>query len=166
VGSVLEILLLQALACHAQGDIPRALHPLERALTLAKPQGYVRIFVDEGLPMAQLLSEAAARGILPDYAAKLLAAFSPGGPEQVSPAKTHSAVPNPQSVFIEPLSERELEVLGLIAEGLTNKEIAARLYISLNTVKVHTRNINGKLGVNSRIQAAVKARALGILPST
>jgi LuxR family maltose regulon positive regulatory protein len=68
--------------------------------------------------------------------------------------------------LIEPLSEREIEVLRLIAEGLTNPEIAARLYLSLNTVKVHTRNINGKLGVNNRMQATARARALGILPST
>ena len=160
-GSVIEILLLQALAHHAQGDIPRALDPLERALTLAEPEGYVRLFVDEGPPMARLLYEALSRGIAPDYVRRLLAAVPVSEPEQAHKLapKTHEAE------WVEPPSERELEVLQLIAEGLTNQEIASKLFLSLNTVKVHTRNIYGKLGAHHRAEAVARARALGILPS-
>jgi len=135
---------------------------LERALTLAQPEGYLRLFVDEGPPMARLLYEALSRGIAPDYVRRLLAAFPIDKPEQVDPSKSQA----PESELVEPLSERELEVLQLIAEGLMNREIADRLYLSLNTVKVHTRTIYGKLGVHNRTQAVAKARALGALPYT
>jgi LuxR family maltose regulon positive regulatory protein len=155
---VIEILMLQALAFQAGGDTVRAMDTLERALSLAEPGGYVRIFVDEGPPMARLLYGVAARGITPDYVRKLLAAFPVAEPEQADLSKTQV----PKSELVEPLSEREIEVLQLIAEGLTNQEIANRLYLSLNTVKVHTRNIYGKLGVHNRTQAVTKARALGI----
>jgi LuxR family maltose regulon positive regulatory protein len=161
VGRVIEILVLRALALQAQGDAAQALACLEDALTLAEPEGYVRIFVDEGPPMARLLYEAVTRGIAPDYARRLLAAFPVTEPEQTGPSKTHAPTPD----LIEPLSERELEVLQLIAEGLTNPEIASRLFLALNTVKTHSRNIYGKLGVHSRTQAVARARALGILPS-
>jgi LuxR family maltose regulon positive regulatory protein len=161
MGSVIDILVLQALAHEAQDNIPLALVPLERALALAEPEGYVRIFVDEGPPMARLLYEAVARGVAADYARRLLAAFPVAEPEKPAPSKAQA----PKSELVEPLSERELEILKLIAEGLTNPEIAARLFLSLNTVKVHTRNIYGKLGVNNRTQAVIQARALGILPS-
>jgi LuxR family maltose regulon positive regulatory protein len=153
-GSVIEILVLQSLAYQAQGDIPLGLVSLERALTLAEPEGYVRIFVDEGPPMAALLREAAKHGTAPNYVSQLRAAF---GKAEGTTSVTQ--------LLIEPLSERELEVLQLIAEGLTNQEIATRLYLSLNTVKAHTRNINGKLGVNNRTKAVAIARDLGILPS-
>ena len=130
--------------------------------------------------MAQLLHTAAARGTVPDYTAKLLVAFqtmdnadvdirpptTDGG--QLSSSVVHgpsSAIRRPSSALIEPLSERELEVLQLLAEGLTNQEIATRLYLSVNTVKAHTRNIYGKLAVHNRTQAVVRARALGVLPS-
>lgn len=158
----IEILMLQALAFQAGGDTARAMTTLERALILAEPVGFIRIFVDEGPPMARLLYEAATRGIAPDYARRLLAIFPVAEPEQTGPSKTQA----PKPELIEPLSERELEVLELIAEGLTNPEIASRLFLSLNTVKVHTRNIYGKLGVHSRTQAVARARALGILAST
>ncbi len=158
----IEILMLQALAFQAGGDTARAMAALERALTLAEPEGFIRAFVDEGPPMARLLYEAAARGIAPDYARRLLAAFPVAQPEQTAPSTTQAPKPD----LIEPLSERELEVLQLIAEGLTNPEIASRLFLALNTVKAHTRNIYGKLGVHSRTQAVARARALGLLPST
>jgi LuxR family maltose regulon positive regulatory protein len=159
---MIEILILQALASQAGGEPIRAMTTLERALTLAEPGGFIRIFVDEGPPMARLLYKAVTRGIAPDYARRLLTAFPVAEPEQADPSKTQA----PQSELVEPLSERELEVLQLIAEGLTNPEIASRLFLSLNTVKAHTRNIYGKLGVHSRTQAVAKARALGILPSS
>jgi LuxR family maltose regulon positive regulatory protein len=161
VGGVIEILALRALALQAQGKLALALTDLEHALALAEPEGYMRLFLDEGEPMAKLLYQAAAHGIAPEYTGRLLAAFdaqedgSLGG----KPARL------PAQPLIEPLSERELEVLALIAEGLSNQEIAQRLYISLRTVKWHNSNIYGKLGVNSRTQAVAKAKSLGILSS-
>jgi LuxR family maltose regulon positive regulatory protein len=158
----IEILILQAIAFQASGDPNEALIKLEQALILAEPGGFIRTFVDEGPPMARLLYQAATRGIAPDYARRLLAAFPVAEAEQTAPSPTQA----PQLDLIEPLSERELEVLQLIAEGLTNREIAARLFLALNTVKAHTRNIYGKLGVHGRTQAVARARALGLLPST
>jgi len=159
--SVIEILMLQALAYQAGDNTSQAMVTLERALNIAGPLGYMRIFVDEGPPMASLLYEALSRGIASNYIQRLLAAFPVDGPEQTVPSKHQTQ----ESELIEPLSEREIEVLHLIAEGLTNQEIASRLFLSLNTVKVHTRNIYGKLGINNRTQAVTRARALGILPS-
>ena len=158
-GSVIEILALQALAHEAQGDVPRALASLERALSLAEPEGYVRIFVDEGVPMARLLYDALALEVESEYVRRLLAAYPVAEPEQV----TSSRLRGPESEMVEPLSGRELEVLQLIAEGLTNQEVATRLYLSLHTVKVHTRNIFTKLAVKNRTQAVARGRALGIL---
>ena len=111
--------------------------------------------------MAHLLYEALTREITPDYVRQLLAAFPLVEPEQTGVSKSQAA----QSELVEALSERELEVLQLIAEGLTNPEIADRLFLTLNTVKVHTRNIYGKLDAHNRTQAVARARALGILPS-
>jgi LuxR family maltose regulon positive regulatory protein len=157
---MVEILMLQALAFQAGGDTDQAVSALERALALAEPGGFIRTFVDEGPPMARLLYEAVARGIAPAYARRLLAAFPAAAPERADQGETQT----PESGLVEPLSDRELEVLELIAEGLTNPEIAARLYLALNTVKSHTRSIYGKLGVNNRTRAASRARALGIVP--
>ena len=160
-GSVIEILVLQALAHEAQGDSPSALAPLERALTLAEPEGYVRVFVDEGTPMARLLSEAAAHGIMPGYTGKLLAALeaesrigSDDSPRLTAPAS---------QPLVEPLSERELEVLQLIAQGLSNREISERLFLAIITVKGHNRNIFRKLQVRRRTEAVARARELGLL---
>jgi LuxR family maltose regulon positive regulatory protein len=162
MGSVIEILVLQALAHEAQGDSPAALVPLERALSLAEPEGYVRIFVDEGLPMARLLYEALSQGVESDYIRRLLAAFPVAESEQTASSPMRGS----KSELVEPLSERELEVLQLIAEGLTNQEVATRLYLSLHTVKVHARNIFTKLAVKNRAQAVARGRALGILSQT
>jgi LuxR family maltose regulon positive regulatory protein len=161
-GRAIELTVLQALALEAGGDTARAMDALERALTLAEPEGFIRIFVDEGPPMARLLYEALARGIAPEYARRLLAAFPLAEPEQAGPPDTQA----PESDLMEPLSERELEVLQLIAEGLTNPEIASRLFLSLHTIKAHTRNIYGKLGVHNRTGAVARAKALGVLPPT
>jgi len=111
--------------------------------------------------MAQLLSKALSRGMAPDYVHRILTAFPGTRPEQAVFSKAQTG----QSELIEPLSEREIDVLQLIAEGLTNQKIAARLYLSPNTVKAHVRSIFGKLGINNRTQAAIKARALGIIQS-
>jgi LuxR family maltose regulon positive regulatory protein len=157
---VIEILILQALASQAGGDTTRAMTTLERALTLAEPGGFIRTFVDEGPPMARLLYEALTRGIAPDYVRRLLAAFPDAEPEKADSTQMQS----PETELVEPLSEREIEVLQLIAEGLTNQEVASRLFLAVSTVKVHTRNIYGKLGVTNRTQAVARARALGILP--
>ena len=158
MGSVIEILALLALAHAAQGDIPLALVSLERALTLAEPEGYVRLFVDEGVPMAQLLSKAAARGIMPDYSGKLLAAFQ--AEAQTSKDKPNLPLAQP---LIEPLSQRELKVLQLIAQGLSNREISERLFLALSTVKGHNQKIFDKLQVQSRTEAIARARELGLL---
>ncbi len=159
---LIEMLLVIALALKAQGDTDKAIATMERAISIAEPGGFIRIFVDEGEPMARLLFEALSREIAPDYVQRLLGAFPIDNPERTVPSKYQIQ----ESELIEPLSEREIEILQLIAEGLTNAEIAAKLYLSLNTVKVHSRNIYGKLAVNNRTQAGARARALGILPST
>lgn len=159
MGSAIEILVLQALAYEAKGDIRLALIPLERALRLAEPEGYLRLFVDEGPPMARLLYEAHKHAIAPGYARRLLDAI----PLDALEAAPLAQSADPVSALVEPLSEREIEVMRLIASGLSNPEIASHLYLSLNTVKSHTRNIYGKLGVNRRTQAVARARTLGLL---
>lgn len=153
MGSAIEILALQALAHQALGDTSAALAPLERALSLAEPEGYVRVFVSEGPPMARLLEEAASRGVTPDSARRLLAAFPEAGPDDARTAAVK-----------ERLSVREIEVLQLISAGLTNREIAERLYLSLYTIKAHARSIYDKLDAHNRTQAVARARELGILP--
>ena len=153
-GSVLEILVLQALARQARGDIPAALAVLQRALTLAEPEGYVRIFVDEGPPMASLLRAAAKQGIARNYVRRLLAAVS----------KTEHDSPIKQAL-IDPLSERELDVLRLLGTDLGGPDIARELMVSLNTVRTHTKNIYAKLAVTNRRAAVRRAAELG-LPQT
>ncbi|QIN82829.1 tetratricopeptide repeat protein [Rubrobacter tropicus] len=159
MGSVIEILMLQALAHEAQGNIPPALAPLERALTLAEPEGYVRIFVDEGRPMARLLYKALSQGVESDYIRRLLAAFPVAESEQT----TSSQLRGPESELIEPLSARELEVLQLIAQGLSNRQISERLFLTLSTIKGHNRIIFSKLMVQRRTEAVARARELGLL---
>jgi LuxR family maltose regulon positive regulatory protein len=162
ISRAIEILNLQALSAQAGDDTAKAMISLERALSLAEPGGFVRIFVDEGAPMARLLYDALKRGIAAEYTRRLLAAFPVAEAEAAaSPIGTTA-----NDELVEPLSERELEVLQLIADGLTNREIATRLFLSVNTVKAHTRNVYGKLGVHSRTQAVARAQDLGILPST
>ena len=137
--------------------------PLERALTLAELEGYVQIFVSERLPMAQLLLEAAARGIMPDYTGKLLAAFKAENPSS-EPSPPKLTAPAFASQFLlEPLSERELEVLILIAQGLSNRDISKRLFRALDTIKGHNRNIFSKLQAQNRTEAVARARELGLL---
>jgi len=152
MGSVIEISALLALTHAAQGDIPLALASLERALTVAEPEGYLRLFVDEGLPMAALLQEAAKHGIAPNYVRQLLAAFGK--------AEGRTSV---TQLLIEPLSERELEVLRLLGTELSGPEIARELIVSLNTFYTHTKSIYNKLGVNNRRMAIRRAEELHLL---
>jgi LuxR family maltose regulon positive regulatory protein len=158
----LRVMVLQALAFHAHGEKDEAAQLLGEALALAERDGFVRIFVDEGLPMAQLLSEAGAHGVMPDYIATLLAAFEAEG--QGSEEESYLPPARHAQPLTEPLSRRELEVLQLIAQGLSNREICERLFLALDTVKGHNRRIFGKLSVQRRTEAVEKARSLSILP--
>jgi len=144
----------------AEGNTDQAIATLKNALTLAEPEGFIRIFVDEGPQMSRLLYEAIKRDVSPDYTNQLLAAFPVVESEQTDPSKAQAL----KSALVEPLSEREIEVIQLIAEGLSNQEIGSRLFFSLNTVKAHTRNIYAKLSVHNRTQAAARAKDLGIFP--
>ena len=154
----LKILILQALVLQAQGEMDTAVQLLGEALALAEPGGFIRSFVDEGLPMAQLLAETAVRGIMPAYCEKLIAVFAAEGHK----IETETSLALAQSL-VDPLTKREMEILSLIATGLKNKEIAATLFISLNTVHYHTKNLYSKLGVNSRTQAITRANELNLL---
>jgi LuxR family transcriptional regulator, maltose regulon positive regulatory protein len=156
-GTVIEILAMQALAHRALGSIASALASLTRALILAAPEGYVRPFLDGGPAMARLLREAVLRRAEPEAAGRLLAAFAATG---IDSAPTGGAADSGEEL----LSRREAEVLRHIAAGLTNQEIASRLYLSLYTVKAHARTIYDKLGAHTRTGAVAKAREVGILP--
>lgn len=159
---LLRVTVLQALAHQAHGDPEMALHRLEEALALAEPGGFIRLFVDEGAAMTELLAVAAKRGIMPEYVARLLAAF-PATALTLPDGRGSDGAPRPSSLP-DSLSPRELEILQLIAEGLSNQEIGARLFLALDTVKGHNRRIFEKLQVQRRTEAVAKARALGLLP--
>src|ERR1700722_2710757 len=150
-GSVIEILVLQALTHQARDDGPAALASLQRVLTLAEPEGYVRIFADEGASMAFLLRAAAKQGIASSYVRRLLAAVN----------KTEDLTPVTKGL-IEPLSARELEVLRLLGTDLGGPDIARELVVSLHTVRTHTKNIYAKLGVNNRRAAVRRAGELDL----
>ena len=153
-GRVIEILVLQALAHQVLGDIPAALVFVQRVVTLAEPEGYVRVFIDEGPPMASLLRAAAKQGTAGTYVRRLLAAAT----------ETEHDGPVRQDL-IEPLSDRELEVLRLLGTDLDGPEIARELMVSLNTVRTHTKNIYAKLAVTSRRAAVRRAAELGLPPT-
>ena len=165
--SIVELLVLQTTILDAQERRESALRTLSRALGIAASEGYLRTFVDGGEPVARLLRELARSGGSSEYANKVLAAFPPAGLEprqRVERAPNRPALGPHLSELVDPLSDRELEILQLIAEGLTNKEIATRLYLSPGTVKVHAHNIYSKLAVGGRTQAVARARTLNILP--
>jgi LuxR family maltose regulon positive regulatory protein len=149
-GHAIETLVLQALTLQAQGEAEQALAALERALTLAEPEGYVRTFIDEGPPMGQLLRRAVVQGITVEYAGKLLAALEEEATKATSP-------------LVEPLSPRETEVLRLLTTHLSHAEMAEELVVSVNTLRSHLKSIYGKLDAHSRMEAVERARELGLL---
>ena len=151
-GYGIEILVAQAMALQKQGRGDEALAVLDHALCLAESEGYVRTFIDEGAPMGQLLRRAAARGVRLRYVSALLAALG---------SDTNRR--GPELTLVEPLSPRELEVLRVLATGLSNNEIAETLFIAVGTVKQHLKSIYGKLQVHSRTEAAHRARDLDLL---
>ncbi len=154
-GHAIELLALQALAFCLGGDRPKAFVALKRSLALAEPEGYVRVFLDEGAPMARLLRDAGSQGIAPKYLTRLLAEFDAmHGPGSIPPGHQPMA---------EALSERELEILRLVAAGKSNQQVADALILATGTVKKHLNNIFGKLGVQSRTQCVAKARELNLL---
>lgn len=160
-GSVIEILILQALTYQLQEDIPAALSALERALKLAEPEGYIRMFVDEGPALETLLRTSAIRKSMAEYTGQLLSAFEAerkgSGEEKPSSAGPAS------SVLIEPLSQRELDILRLFKTELSGPEIAQELVVALSTVRTHTKSIYSKLNVNSRRAAVKRAIELGLI---
>jgi LuxR family maltose regulon positive regulatory protein len=165
-GSVIEILILQSLAYQAQGNQPRALASLERALKQAEPEGFVRLFVDEGEAMRSLIldfrltiEKSARKEAHPlfRYVDKLLQAF----PQPVT-TSPQSKIQNRKPEILDPLSERELEVLKLLRSELSGPEIAEQLIVSLNTLRTHTKSIFNKLGVNNRRAAIRRAEELEI----
>jgi LuxR family maltose regulon positive regulatory protein len=166
--TMIEVLALKALALRAQNDESEALTTLRRSLTLAEPEGYVRIFADEGAPMADLLRRVLKarkteppdiEGDIPlEYIGKLLEAL---GAPVTAPTRVH--VRGPAELVLDPITERELEVLKLLDSNLSNREIAASLFVSLATVKSHTKHLYRKLGVRARHEAIVRGKELGLL---
>jgi LuxR family maltose regulon positive regulatory protein len=161
---LIEIHNLQAIAYQGRRENNQAMETLRKSLMLASPEGYIRIYLDEGKSMANLLLYAVERGIwadsphLKEYLSILLQAF-----QRESISDQSEILQTKEQPLVEPLSTRELEVLHMIANGYSNQEIAETLVVSLNTVKKHTSNIYGKLGVSKRTQAVARAQSLGIL---
>jgi len=170
-GSLIELGALRARALAACGDQARALAALGQALALAWPEGYVRVFADEGTPLATLLDQlvasrrrgaALAAAVPAEYLGRLRAAFQPEHARPAPPPPTPTA-PVMVAGLAEPLTDRELEVLGLLAVGMANQEIAKELVVALETAKKHVSHILGKLGAANRTQAVARARELGLL---
>jgi len=154
----LKVMVLQAIALQGHGEQDKAVQLLFDALAIGESAGFVRLFVDEGAPMAYLLSKVAACGMMPDYIGRLLAVYE----AEVQQSEDTSSQP-PAQPLLEPLSQRELEVLHLIAQGLSNQEVSERLFLALDTVKGHNRKIFSKLQVQRRTEAVARARELGLL---
>jgi LuxR family maltose regulon positive regulatory protein len=156
-GRVIEILILQALAHYAGGEKVRAVEALTKALVLAEPEGYVRLFVEQGAKMEELLElvgKSKGVGALASYVYKLLGTF---------PDRQAKPLASLQQPLIEPLSQRELEILQLVAAGMSNREVADQLVLATGTVKKHLNNIFGKLDVQNRTQCVARARELHLL---
>jgi LuxR family maltose regulon positive regulatory protein len=171
LGAAIELRILRSLARARQGNAREAEADLARALALAEPEGYVRIFLDEGRPMQMLLARWLAQAgdsLLRDYVIHLLAQFDAeplevAAPHPVAPPAGAPSTSSGQPL-IEPLSQREMEVLHLMALGMTNKEIAQQLIVAPGTIKAHSSSIYRKLDVANRTEAAARARQLGIIP--
>jgi LuxR family maltose regulon positive regulatory protein len=176
-GSAIELLILQTLALQQKGDTPAALKTLERALSLAEPEGYIRVFLDQGKPMKELLrrmkghirlkddpstSYGASRGTMKNYVHKLLASFDDNS-SGIPARQPDASAPHLSHVLIDPLSERELEILGLITAGKSNQEIAHELVLAVGTVKKHVSNIFNKLNVDSRTRCIAQAQKLHLI---
>jgi LuxR family maltose regulon positive regulatory protein len=149
---VIEMDLYRALAFYALGEIDAALSSLAACLSLAVEEAYVRLFVEAGEPIRALLEHAFARGMHPDYARKLLSALEP--------PRGDTGQSNGQTDLVEALTDREVEVLRFICQGYTNAQIAEALIVATNTIKTHTSNLYGKLGVRNRAQAVLRAQEL------
>jgi LuxR family transcriptional regulator, maltose regulon positive regulatory protein len=162
VTNMIEILLLRALVFRGLNSTAEAFAAIERALDLSEPEGFIRIFIDEGPKLARLLYEGTTRGDMTSYANRVLTSF----PAVQLPTAPAADMKNPGDRSLEPLSSRELEVLHLIGEGHSNQDIGDRLFISLHTVKAHTRNIYAKIDAHSRTEAVAKGRAFGLLSPT
>jgi LuxR family maltose regulon positive regulatory protein len=152
IGRIIEVLVLQALIFEGRKELDQALTALKKALSLAKPERYIRTFIDEGEPMARLLHLARSRQIETEYVSALLSVFE----------KATGSTQPPPKLLSEPLTAREVEVLKLIEAGCSNQDIAGQLFISMPTVKRHISNIYAKLGVESRTQAVAIGRELRI----
>lgn len=170
-GWELEVLILQALAFQADNQTPLAISTLEKALVLAEPEGYMRAFLDEGIWMAELLKQVEDQTAVPDYVTRLLESFES---ELKASLATHAILPAGKLAafhqlqpttppLIEPLTQRELEVLQLIADGASNPEIASALYITTNTVKKHISSLFSKMDAVSRTQAVRRGQQLGLI---
>lgn len=158
---LLKVMVLQAVSYHMLGENSKAFELLGITLKMAEPEGFIRLFVDEGIQMARLLTEAAEHIMMPDYTARLLAAFE----HELHNRDEKQVIPNvsPLQPLIEPMSQRELEVLRLVALGFSNHEICKHLFLALNTVKGHNRRIFEKLQVQRRTEAVARARELGLI---
>ncbi|MDX1506438.1 MAG: LuxR C-terminal-related transcriptional regulator, partial [Spongiibacter sp.] len=163
-GAALAMWVLQAMAHYQARRLDQALILLSKALSVAEPGGYVRLFLDHGPPMAALLERARAQDVSAAYCGRLLAAFAAdeSGSRDVAASPAPPSLPN-APLLVEPLTEREREVLQLIGAGMSNPQIAAELVIAVTTVKTHVRNIYGKLNVSSRFQAVERARELNLI---
>lgn len=158
---VLKAIVVQAITLETLGKVDEAIQVLNEALLLAEPDGFVRIFVDEGAAMAKLLAKAAIQAIKPDYVAKLLSVFAlqdSMAPREPLKSISHSALPS-----VDSFSNRELKILRLIHQGRSNQEICERLFVSLSTVKWHNQNIFAKLQVQRRTEAVARAIELNIM---
>lgn len=153
IGRVIEILVLQAIAFQGKKELAQAQGALDQALALAQPEGFTRVFLDQGAPLARLIYQLSVRGTEHSYASTLLPAF------KIEPVES----PHPAQNLIEPLTAREIEVLKLIETGCGNQDVAAKLFISIPTVKRHVSNIYAKLGAKNRTQAVSMGRELGLL---
>ena len=156
--NLLDVMVVQSIALYEDGEKDKALRMLGEALVLAEPGGYIRLFIDEGRTMSKLLSAAGDQGIMPSYVNKLLAAFE-------SEQRKSEDIPDlpPAELLIESLSQREIKILQLIAQGLSNREIGERLFLAIDTIKGYNRKIFDKLQVQSRTEAIARARELGLL---